>query len=59
MCPFLKKKKAPSNEGVSVHVQNQPTIKGRTIRDMCLQISKPSLRFIFILKLGFRKSKAK
>lgn len=55
---FLKKK-APSDEGVSVHVQNQPTIKGRTITDMCLQISKPSLRFIFILKLGFRKSKAK
>lgn len=52
-------KKEHSNEGISIHVQNQPTIKGKTIKNMRLQISKPSLRFTFILKIGFRKSKAK
>lgn len=45
--------KAPSNEGISIHIQNPPTIKGKTIKNMSLQISKWSLRFIFILKPGF------
>ena len=49
----VETKKKPSNEGISIHVQNQPTIKGKTIKKYALTNLQTVPEIHFHLKTRF------